>query len=292
MKSHDGEPRRYSKLFQDRFGTFPMRLDQAGSVTVIEASQPAGDLSRGATDELVVARVRSRSVHSIDFGNGRRQEWWNPDDFAVCPPGMASHVLAESHHRIEIVSLHRPGWAAMPRLDLGRLHARSRRHPRIHALLDRCLAAGGGLPDAAAAEWLAAALCEALDTASRERNGEAPKPAERLTPWALRRVVERLMAFEQPTPSLMELATMASLSPSHFCRAFRAETGLPPHRFQAVRRIEKARAMLRVANVPVQCVGAAVGIPDRAYFSRMFARETGMTPTAWRQSVAATAPEA
>lgn len=76
---------------------------------------------------------------------------------------------------------------------------------------------------------------------------------------------------------------MLGLLPSHFCLAFRASTGLPPHRFQIVKRIERARDLLLDPNLSVAGIAQAVGYDDSAYFSRLFSRETGVTPRQWRQ---------
>lgn len=55
-------------------------------------------------------------------------------------------------------------------------------------------------------------------------------------------------------------------------------------------RLQRAALMLRdplVADVPIQGIGARVGIPDAAGFSRMFSREFGQTPGKYRQQLAA-----
>lgn len=56
------------------------------------------------------------------------------------------------------------------------------------------------------------------------------------------------------------------------------------------RRLQQARTLLRdplLGQVSVQRIGAKVGIPDAAGFSRMFSREFGLTPGRFRQQQAA-----
>ncbi|MDD4367381.1 MAG: helix-turn-helix domain-containing protein [Oscillospiraceae bacterium] len=48
-------------------------------------------------------------------------------------------------------------------------------------------------------------------------------------------------------------------------------------------RIEKACALLRQTDQPISQICAAVGYPDPNYFSQVFSRTTGMTPSAFRQ---------
>ncbi|MNR47856.1 Arabinose operon regulatory protein [compost metagenome] len=54
-------------------------------------------------------------------------------------------------------------------------------------------------------------------------------------------------------------------------------------------RIHKAKAML-IGGVPVQEVASAVGYEERRYFSDMFKKMTGMTPSEFRASYAPDAP--
>jgi AraC family transcriptional regulator len=111
------------------------------------------------------------------------------------------------------------------------------------------------------------------------------KPAiEKLSDFQLARSRKRLLDLSQMAPSLGELAALCNLSPSHFCRAFKRATGLPPRRFQIAARIERARHLLLYTEMPVGEIGSAVGYDDAAYFSRLFANETGLSPLKWRQT--------
>lgn len=53
------------------------------------------------------------------------------------------------------------------------------------------------------------------------------------------------------------------------------------------RRLAKAARMLRdplLADLPVQAIGARVGLADAAGFSRMFSKEFGATPGKYRNA--------
>jgi AraC-like DNA-binding protein len=48
-------------------------------------------------------------------------------------------------------------------------------------------------------------------------------------------------------------------------------------------RMERARLFLRLTELPVAEVGRICGYEDNAYFTRVFTRREGMTPTDYRK---------
>ena len=86
--------------------------------------------------------------------------------------------------------------------------------------------------------------------------------------------------------SLATLAGLVSLSPYHFCRAFRQSFGTPPHRYHCSHRIERARTLLAESASPVTEIGLAVGFHETSSFTTAFRKATGQTPTAYRRSLA------
>jgi AraC family transcriptional regulator len=83
---------------------------------------------------------------------------------------------------------------------------------------------------------------------------------------------------------LTTLARVARLSPYHFCRAFKQSFGLPPHQYQAVRRIEQARVLLANPERSVTHIGLALGFSQTSSFTTAFRKATGLTPSAYRRS--------
>jgi AraC family transcriptional regulator len=86
--------------------------------------------------------------------------------------------------------------------------------------------------------------------------------------------------------SLTTLAGLVSLSPYHFCRAFRQSFGTPPHRYHSSHRIERARTLLVESASSVTEIGLAVGFHETSSFTTAFRKATGQTPTAYRRSLA------
>jgi AraC-like DNA-binding protein len=106
----------------------------------------------------------------------------------------------------------------------------------------------------------------------------------RLAPWQLRRVTEFMRDHLAETLQLTQLAAISGLSPSHFGRAFKGSTGLPPHRWHLKLRVEQASAMLIDAGASLADVACATGFADQSHFTRVFSKIVGMSPGAWRRS--------
>lgn len=117
----------------------------------------------------------------------------------------------------------------------------------------------------------------------RHQDGSAPRMPVKggLAPWQLRRVQEMLADNIGEDVSLAELARAANLSISHFARAFRRSTGLPPHRYQLTLRVERAKQLLCRAELSLTDIALACGFRDHSHFSRAFRRLVGVSPGVW-----------
>lgn len=79
---------------------------------------------------------------------------------------------------------------------------------------------------------------------------------------------------------LAELADASGMSPFHFARVFKELTGVSPHQCLMTARLNAAAAMLRQGrSVTDTCF--ACGFANLSYFSRLFARRFGATPSAY-----------
>ena len=98
----------------------------------------------------------------------------------------------------------------------------------------------------------------------------------------LRRVRDLMdREYAQPLDVAM-LARVALMSPAHFARQFRAAYGETPHSYLMTRRIERAKALLRLGEMSVTEVCLAVGCTSLGSFSARFTELVGETPTAYR----------
>lgn len=106
-----------------------------------------------------------------------------------------------------------------------------------------------------------------------------------LTPARLRRVTELVRAKIEEELTLQEMAQCAGLSTAHFSETFRKSTGESPHQFVLRQRVERAKEMLREAEMRVLDVAVACGFKTQQHFARVFRRVCGASPTEYRYGV-------
>jgi AraC-like DNA-binding protein len=87
--------------------------------------------------------------------------------------------------------------------------------------------------------------------------------------------------FAEPL-SLDALASAASYSKYHFVRAFAEAYGETPRAYLTRRRIERAKDLLRAANLSVTEVCMLVGFDSLGSFSARFKALVGVAPTEYR----------
>jgi AraC-like DNA-binding protein len=110
----------------------------------------------------------------------------------------------------------------------------------------------------------------------------APK-RRMLTSLQERRVTSRLLDDLAGDTSLSELAALCGLSRSHFIRAFKQITGMPPHRWLLTQRVKHAKALLRGTKLPIADVAVACGFADQSHLTRVFSKAFRISPGAWRR---------
>ena len=81
---------------------------------------------------------------------------------------------------------------------------------------------------------------------------------------------------------LARIADACGLSLSHFARAFKQSTGLPPHRWLLQQRIYRSQDLLLHSDMPLSEIAIACGFSDQSHLNRVFVRVAGISPGAWR----------
>jgi len=84
--------------------------------------------------------------------------------------------------------------------------------------------------------------------------------------------------------SLTELAAFTGLTPQHFAARYKTETGYPPMRHFLHMKMEAACRLLDSTQHSVKTVAATLGYSDPLYFSRVFRRTVGLSPSDYRKS--------
>jgi AraC-like DNA-binding protein/mannose-6-phosphate isomerase-like protein (cupin superfamily) len=95
---------------------------------------------------------------------------------------------------------------------------------------------------------------------------------------ALRWIDEHLM---DPF-SIRSVAVAAGLSPSGLRRRFHDEIGQSPAEYVIQQRIERAKQLLRETSRPITDIAFALGFNASPYFAAVFKRQTGQTPSQFR----------
>lgn len=76
-----------------------------------------------------------------------------------------------------------------------------------------------------------------------------------------------------------EIAQLSGSSSSRFYKAFKRYTGLSPNKFITTTRLNASLSLLANTSLPVMDVAHLVGYLDELYFSRLFKKHMGLTPT-------------
>jgi AraC family transcriptional regulator len=98
---------------------------------------------------------------------------------------------------------------------------------------------------------------------------------------AINLVIERLQSVRGAYPDLSTLAAMSGISRFHFSRLFKLETGMAPGRYIENLRIERAKALIEAAELPLVEIAHQTGFSDQSHFTRRFRKAVGMTPGAY-----------
>jgi transcriptional regulator GlxA family with amidase domain len=68
-----------------------------------------------------------------------------------------------------------------------------------------------------------------------------------------------------------------------FKRRFKRATGMTPMEYVHTLRLEEAKQILEMEDVPVEAVAEQVGYEDSSFFRRLFGRRVGLTPAQYRR---------
>ncbi|MEP6895494.1 MAG: helix-turn-helix domain-containing protein, partial [Chloroflexota bacterium] len=102
------------------------------------------------------------------------------------------------------------------------------------------------------------------------------------------RLVRKAMAFihenySKPV-SRRDIAQHVSIAEDYLTFCFRQELGTTPIKYLQRYRVNRARQLLKEDQRNITEIALLVGFSDSGYFSRVFHRETGMSPEVFRRS--------
>jgi AraC family transcriptional regulator len=117
----------------------------------------------------------------------------------------------------------------------------------------------------------------ALPSQRTRRNHSAPR-------W-IELVREQIDDSHAATLRVHALAQGAQVHPVHLAREFRRHFGVSVSEYMQRRRVQRAAALLANTHAALPSVSLEAGYTDQSHCCRIFKRETGMTPRAFRKLV-------
>jgi AraC family transcriptional regulator len=109
-----------------------------------------------------------------------------------------------------------------------------------------------------------------------------------LARWQVKRACEKLDSDLGGQFSLQQIAAEFDLSVSHFSRAFRISTGLPPHQWLLHQRVRAAKQLMSVRGLALSEIAISAGFANQSHFTKVFSALVGVSPAAWRREALGT----
>ncbi len=113
------------------------------------------------------------------------------------------------------------------------------------------------------------------------RNCKLSKNKSQKTISYIEQIHEILSQNYQQTINFANLAKEFHVSSSQLTKSFTAQYGVTPNKYLTNLRIEKAKALL-LTSTPVKQIAQLVGYPDQLYFSKIFHKIVGVSPSQYR----------
>jgi AraC-like DNA-binding protein len=162
----------------------------------------------------------------------------------------------------------------------------------LHQLLERmaqwhAAPAAGTAVQALACEEALAHACALL---LRRHAAGPPAPGSRAsTSPEVRQARDWLADALLEPPTLAQMAAATGLGRFQLLRRFTQAYGLPPHAWLLQQRAERGRHLVQ-AGASLADAAAESGFADQSHMTRVFMRQFGFTPGAWKKALAAQPP--
>lgn len=134
-----------------------------------------------------------------------------------------------------------------------------------------------GITTPMAATGLMERLRRDLMRFARESAGNVGDSLQRARHFIQKRYAEEI--------SLQDVAEAVSMNPSYLSHLLKKKTGMNYTEYLIHLRIRKARELMRNTDDKVYEISEQVGYPNTFYFTRLFKRETGCSPSEYRRRV-------
>ena len=114
---------------------------------------------------------------------------------------------------------------------------------------------------------------------TRERKNVPDTPEDSIF-WRIAKYIDRHYAEDV---TIERLVKEFYISPYHLSHMFKQKTGYSVKQYLLRRRLGEAQIRLAMTQDSVQTIAEESGFEDASYFSRIFAKHVGLTPTEYRK---------
>ena len=112
------------------------------------------------------------------------------------------------------------------------------------------------------------------------------KPEQKTSiPPAVSRFLESVFDPKKLPGTIAAYAEEIGISENYLSRLVKQSTGHSVGAWIDIVRIQRSKLLLSTTATPIIDIAASVGIEDQSYFSRLFKRETGLTPSNYRKEM-------
>lgn len=280
------------------YSAFPQQhrtIQGTARSSMILVDQGRHELADPAVEEVVISTPLSAPACSYDWnmGTGWAGGKSRTGDLIVVPPNVESRWRVGGPRKLVILAVPvdhvRSLLGAECPDDLSSalepLSGSTAPNAMVSTLLQQLWSLGD--PEAPLGRMLAdgmvlALICQILILAK----AGTPQPAAgafSARDW--RRVCDYIDAHLQEEIALPDLARTAGWSVRHFTRMFRQSTGQTPHNFIVLRRVDRAKDLLKRQELQLADIALTCGFADQSHFTTCFRKATGLTPLRWRREL-------
>ena len=262
-----------------------MREGERSSVCAAIYASPPYDLQVPAlgVSRLSVNLTRARVVGGVD---GERRQCYEAQRYSMffAPAGVPTLWRKDAHSRHLNIYFHAD---ALDGLEDGRggfdpdRPVFNAQLTGIRQLADELAAELGGADvlHVEAADSLARLLLVRL----ARRLGQPGKAANPLTPQAIAKLRDYVLAHLADRILVADLARETGLSPNRFALAFSACARQSPHQFVLGLRLERATQLLRATDLSLADVAHGCGFANQQHLSSTMRRRIATTPNRYRR---------
>ena len=83
--------------------------------------------------------------------------------------------------------------------------------------------------------------------------------------------------------SILNLASLTSMSESHFSRSFKQLVGIAPYQYLMQQRVERAKQLLKQQAISISDIALDCGFANQTHLTKVFRQMTGVTPKAYQK---------